>query len=407
MFQFNLIFTHQGTRRILMKAVCWNGKHDVRVENVPDPKILNSRDAIIKITTTAICGSDLHLYNGYIPSMQAGDILGHEFMGEVVETGKDVGNLKKGDRVVVPFTIACGNCFFCQRDFWSLCDNSNPNPEGQETLYGFSGSGLFGYSHMMGGFAGGQAEFVRVPFADVGPLKVPDSLEDEQVLFLSDIFPTGYMAAENCSIQPGDTVAVWGAGPVGQFAIKSAFMLGAETVVVIDHYKDRLALALQENKNLRTINFDDEDVFEQLKDMTGGRGPDSCIDSVGLEAHGTTPDAILDRVKASMMLATDRPHALRQAIHCCRKGGTVSIPGVYGGFLDKLNFGAAFNKGLTLKMGQTNMHKYMPKLLKHIEDGDIDPRFVISHRLQLDEAPNAYKQFNEQKDDWRKIVLKP
>ncbi|MEJ7861734.1 MAG: zinc-dependent alcohol dehydrogenase [Pyrinomonadaceae bacterium] len=390
-----------------MKAVCWNGKHDVRVENVPDPKILNSRDAIIKITTTAICGSDLHLYNGYIPSMQAGDILGHEFMGEVVETGKDVGNLKKGDRVVVPFTIACGNCFFCQRDFWSLCDNSNPNPEGQETLYGFSGSGLFGFSHMMGGFAGGQAEFVRVPFADVGPLKVPDSLEDEQVLFLSDIFPTGYMAAENCSIQPGDTVAVWGAGPVGQFAIKSAFMLGAETVVVIDHYKDRLALALQENKNLRTINFDDEDVFEQLKDMTGGRGPDSCIDSVGLEAHGTTPDAILDRVKASMMLATDRPHALRQAIHCCRKGGTVSIPGVYGGFLDKLNFGAAFNKGLTLKMGQTNMHKYMPKLLKHIEDGDIDPRFVISHRLQLDEAPNAYKQFNEQKDDWRKIVLKP
>ena len=390
-----------------MKAVCWNGKHDVRVENVPDPKILNSRDAIIKITTTAICGSDLHLYNGYIPSMQAGDILGHEFMGEVVETGKDINNLKKGDRVVVPFTIACGNCFFCQRDFWSLCDNSNPNPEGQETLYGFSGSGLFGYSHMMGGFAGGQAEFVRVPFADVGPLKVPDSLEDEQVLFLSDIFPTGYMAAENCSIQPGDTVAVWGAGPVGQFAIKSAFMLGAETVVVIDHYKDRLALALQENKNLRTINFDDEDVFEQLKDMTGGRGPDSCIDSVGLEAHGTTPDAILDRVKASMMLATDRPHALRQAIHCCRKGGTVSIPGVYGGFLDKLNFGAAFNKGLTLKMGQTNMHKYMPKLLKHIEDGDIDPRFVISHRLQLDEAPNAYKQFNEQKDDWRKIVLKP
>jgi len=390
-----------------MKAVCWNGKHDVRVETVPDPKILNSRDAIIKITTTAICGSDLHLYNGYIPTMQAGDILGHEFMGEVVETGKDVNNLKKGDRVVVPFTIACGNCFFCQRDFWSLCDNSNPNPEGQETLYGFSGSGLFGYSHMMGGFAGGQAEFVRVPFADVGPLKVPDSLDDEQVLFLSDIFPTGYMAAENCNIQPGDTVAVWGAGPVGQFAIKSAFMFGAETVVVIDHYKDRLALALQENKNLRAINFDDEDVFEQLKDMTGGRGPDSCIDSVGLEAHGTSPDAILDWVKASVMLATDRPHALRQAIHCCRKGGTVSIPGVYGGLLDKFNFGAAFNKGLTLKMGQTNMHKYMPKLLKHIEDGDIDPRFVISHRLRLADAPDAYKQFNEQKDDWRKVVLKP
>ena len=390
-----------------MKAVCWNGKQDVRVENVPDPKILNSRDAIIKITTTAICGSDLHLYNGYIPSMMAGDILGHEFMGEVVETGSDVNNLKKGERVVVPFTIACGNCFFCQRELWSVCDNSNPNPEAQETLYGFSGSGLFGFSHMMGGFAGGQAEYVRVPFADVGPLKVPDSLEDEQVLFLSDIFPTGYMAAENCDIKAGDTVAIWGAGPVGQYAVKSAFMLGAEKVVLIDHFKERLELAQQENENLRTINFDDEDVFEQLKDMTGGRGPDSCIDCVGLEAHGTSPDAILDRVKAAVFLATDRPHALRQAIFVCRKGGTVSIPGVYGGFLDKFPLGAAFNKGLTLKMGQTNMHKYMPRLLSHIENGDIDPSFVISHRLKLSEAPMGYENFNNLKNDWRKIVLKP
>ncbi|MDQ3711601.1 MAG: glutathione-dependent formaldehyde dehydrogenase [Acidobacteriota bacterium] len=390
-----------------MKAVCWNGKQDVRVETVPDPKILSQRDAIIKITSTAICGSDLHLYNGYIPSMQAGDILGHEFMGEVVELGSEVKNLKIGDKVVVPFTIACGSCFFCQHELWSVCDNSNPKPEAQETVYGFAGSGLFGFSHMMGGFAGGQAEYVRVPFADVGPLKVPNSIEDEKVLFLSDIFPTGYMAAENCNIQAGDTVAIWGAGPVGQFAVKSAFMLGAEKVVLIDHFKERLELAKQENANLRTINFDDEDVFEQLKDMTGGRGPDSCIDCVGLEAHGTSPDAILDRVKAAVFLATDRPHALRQAIFVCRKGGTVSIPGVYGGFLDKFPLGAAFNKGLTLKMGQTNMHKYMPRLLAKIENGDIDPSFVISHRLKLSEAPMGYEQFNNEKNGWRKIVLKP
>lgn len=390
-----------------MKAVCWYGKHDVRVETVPDPSILNSRDAIIKITTTAICGSDLHLYNGYIPTMEAGDILGHEFMGEVVETGSSVTNLKKGDKVVVPFTIACGNCFYCKKDLWSACDNSNPKPEASETLYGFAGSGLFGYSHMMGGFAGGQAEYVRVPFADVGPIKVPNSIEDEKVLFLSDIFPTGYQAAENCNIQEGDTVAIWGAGPVGQFAIKSAFMLGAEKVVVIDHYSDRLDLARAENENVETINFDDKEVYDKLLDLTGGRGPDSCIDAVGLESHGTSVDSLLDYAKAAVFLATDRPHALRQAIYCCRKGGTISIPGVYGGFLDKFPMGAAFGKGLTFKMGQTNMHKYLRPLLDSIEEGKIDPSFVISHKLKLSEAPMAYDKFNEEKDTWRKVVLKP
>jgi threonine dehydrogenase-like Zn-dependent dehydrogenase len=376
--------------------------------DVPDPEIMNERDAIIKITMTAICGSDLHLYNGYIPTMEAGDILGHEFMGEVVEVGKEIKNLKKGDRVVIPFTIACGNCFFCKRDLWSCCDNSNPTPETAEMLYGFSASGLFGYSHMMGGFAGGQAEYVRVPFADVGPIKIPDSLSDEQVVFLSDIFPTGYQAAENCDIKEGDTVAVWGAGPVGQFAIKSALMLGAEKVVAIDHYEDRLDLAKEgTDGKVTTINFDDTEVYDKLKDLTGGRGPDACIDAVGLEAHGTSPDALIDYAEAAVYLTTDRPHALRQAIHCCRKGGTVSIPGVYGGLLNHFNFGAAFGKGLTFKMGQTNMHKYLKPLLKKIEDNEIDPTFVISHRMKLSEAPEAYKQFNTNKNDWRKIVLTP
>jgi threonine dehydrogenase-like Zn-dependent dehydrogenase len=390
-----------------MKAVCWYGKHDVRVMDVPDPTVLNSRDAIIKVTTTAICGSDLHLYNGYIPTMEAGDIIGHEFMGEVVELGSGVTNLKIGDRVVVPFTIACGSCFFCKREIWSACDNSNPKPEIAEELYGYAGSGLFGYTHMMGGFAGGQAEYVRVPFADVGPMKIPDHLEDEQVLFLSDIFPTGFMAAENCGIKEGDTIAIWGAGPVGQFAVKSAYMLHAEKVVLIDHYPDRLGLAARENKGLVTLNFDDVEVYDKLKELTGGRGPDSCIDAVGLEAHGTSPDAIYDRVKTALFMATDRAHALRQAIYCCRKGGTVSVPGVYGGFLDKFNFGAAFGKGLTFKMGQTNMHSYMPRLLAAIEEGNMDPRFVISHRLSLDEAPEAYDKFNTEKNEWRKVVLKP
>lgn len=389
-----------------MKALCWYGKYDVRVLDVPDPKILNPRDAIIKTTATAICGSDLHLYDGYIPTMEKGDILGHEFMGEVVEVGREVKNLSVGDRVVVPFTISCGRCFFCQKELWSLCDNSNPNAKVAETLYGFTPSGLFGYSHMMGGYAGGQAEYVRVPFADVGPIKIPPALADEQVLFLSDIFPTGYMAAENCNIQPGDTVAVWGCGPVGQFAIKSAYLLGAERVIAIDQIPERLRMAREQGK-AETLNFAEVDVFEQLKEMTGGLGPDACIDAVGLEAHGTSPDAIYDRVKAAMYLATDRAHALRQAINACRKGGTVSIPGVYGGFLDKFNLGAAFNKGLTLKMGQTHMQRYLKPLLKRIEQGEIDLSFIITHRLRLQDAAQGYDVFSNDKNACIKVVLKP
>ena len=389
-----------------MKALCWYGKNDVRVETVPDPKILNPRDAIIRITRTAICGSDLHLYDGYIPTMEKGDILGHEFMGEVVETGGEVKNLRPGDRVVVPFPIACGNCFFCQRELWSLCDNSNPNAWMIEKLYGYSASGLFGYSHMLGGYAGGQAEYARVPFADIGPIKISDHLSDEQVLFLSDIFPTGYMAAENCNIQKGDTVAVWGCGPVGQFTIKSAYLLGAERVIAIDHVPERLRMA-EELGHAETINFDDEDVFDKLKEMTGGLGPDACVDAVGLEAHGTSFDALLDRTKAAMFLATDRPHVLRQAIHACRKGGTVSVPGVYGGFLDKIPFGAAMNKGLTFKTGQTHVHRYLRPLLERIERGEIDPSFVITHRLRLEDAPHGYEIFKHKQDNCIKIVLKP
>lgn len=389
-----------------MKALCWYGKTDVRVETVPDPKILNPRDAIIRVTRTAICGSDLHLYDGYIPTMEKGDILGHEFMGEVVEVGSENKRLKVGDRVVVPFTIACGHCFFCQRELWSLCDNSNPKAWMAEKLYGFSPSGLFGYSHMMGGYAGGQAEYARVPFADVGPVKIPDELDDEQVLFLSDIFPTGYMAAENCNIQPGDTIAIWGCGPVGQFAIKSAYLLGAERIIAIDSVPERLQMARDEGK-AETLDFNDEDIFEKLKEKTGGRGPDACIDAVGLEAHGASPDALYDRVKAAMFLATDRPHALRQAINACRKGGTVSIPGVYGGLLDKIPFGAAFSKGLTLKMGQTHVHKYLRPLLEHVRKGEIDPSFIITHRMALTDAPAGYELFKHKEDNCIKIVLTP
>jgi threonine dehydrogenase-like Zn-dependent dehydrogenase len=390
-----------------MKALCWYGKNDVRVETVPDPQILNPRDAIIKLTTTAICGSDLHLYDGYIPTLQKGDILGHENMGEVVEVGKEVKKLKKDDRVVVPFTISCGQCFFCKKELWSLCDNSNPNAQVAETFYGYSPSGLFGYSHMLGGYAGGQAEYLRVPFADVGPLKIPDGIPDEKVVFLSDIFPTGYMAAENCNIEKGDTVAVWGCGPVGQFAIKSAYMLGAERVIAIDHVPERLHMA-QEQGKAETLDFLDEDIPDKLKEMTGGRGPDSCIDAVGMEAHTTgSIDAMYDAAKAAMFLGTDRPHALRQAIYACRKGGTVSIPGVYGGLLDKIPFGAVVNKALTLKSGQTHMHKYMGPLLKRIQNDEIDPAFVITHRLPLEEAPHGYEIFKHKQDKCIKIVLKP
>jgi threonine dehydrogenase-like Zn-dependent dehydrogenase len=389
-----------------MRAVCWYGKNDVRTEIVPDPQILNPHDAIVKITSTAICGSDLHLYNGYIPTMQQGDVLGHEFMGEVVETGREVTQVQRGDRVVVPFTIACGHCFFCQRELWSLCDNSNPNAWMAEKLYGASPSGLFGYSHMLGGYAGGQAEYARVPFANVGPLKIPDSLSDEQVLFLSDIFPTGYMAADNCHIQPGDLVAVWGCGPVGQFAIKSAYLLGAERVIAIDRVRERLHMA-QEHGGAQILNYDEVDVLEALKELTGGRGPDACIDAVGLEAHGTSVGALYDRAKTAMYLATDRPHVLRQAIQACRKGGTVSIPGVYGGFLDKVPFGAAFAKGLTFTMGQTHVHRYLRPLLARIERGDINPAFVITHRFSLEEAPQGYEMFRHKDKSCIKIVLKP
>jgi threonine dehydrogenase-like Zn-dependent dehydrogenase len=388
-----------------MKALVWHATNDVRVERVPDPEILNPRDAIVKITSSAICGSDLHLLDGYIPTMQAGDILGHEFMGEVMEVGKGNAKLKVGDRVVVPFTIACGRCFFCERQLWSCCDNSNPNAWMAEKLYGYATSGLFGYSHLTGGYAGGQAEYARVPFADVGPLKVPEGLTDEQVLFLSDIFPTGYMAAENCDIQPGDVIAVWGCGPVGQMAIRSAFLLGAARVIAVDSVPERLRMATEAGAEI--INFDDEDVFEKLRASTGGRGPDACIDAVGLEAHGATLDAYLDKAKAAAFLATDRPNALRQAIHCCRKGGIVSIPGVYGGFLDKIPFGAAFQKGLTFRMGQTPMMKYMKPLLNRIERGEIDPSFVITHRFSIDDAAKAYYLFRDHKDECIKVVLKP
>jgi len=389
-----------------MKANCWYGKEDVRVMDVPDPKILNPRDAIVKITSSAICGSDLHLYDGYIPSMMAGDILGHEFMGEVVETGSFVRNLKVGDRVVVPFTIACGSCFSCERQLWSLCENSNPNAWMAEKLWGHSPSGLFGYSHLVGGYAGGQAQYARVPFADVGPLKIPDGLEDEQVLFLSDILPTGYMAAEQCNIQPGDTVAVWGCGPVGLFAIQSAYLLGAERVIGIDRVPERLRLA-REKLNAITIDYEEANVYDSLMDLTAGRGPDSCIDAVGMEAHMPGLLYAYDRVKQALMMETGRPIALREAIMACRNGGTVSIPGVYGGLLDKMPIGAVMNRSLTIRTGQTHMHRYMRPLLERIQKGEIDPTFLITHRLPLEEAPNAYRTFRDKQDECIKVVLKP
>ena len=389
-----------------MKAVCWHGAQDVRVETVPDPKIINPRDAVIKVTSTAICGSDLHLYEGNIPTMESGDILGHEFMGEVVEVGKEIKNLKKGDRVVVPFTIACGGCFFCNKDLWSLCDNSNPNAWMAEKFYGHSPSGIYGYSHLLGGYAGGQAEYVRIPYADSGPIKVPDGLEDDKVLFLTDIFPTGYMAAENADIEPGDTVAVWGCGPVGQFAIRSAYMLGAARVIAIDRFPERLQMAKEQGK-AEVINYEEVDAGEALKEMTGGRGPDRCIDAVGMEAHGTDMMNVYDEVKQGLKLETGKPTVLRQAIVACRKGGTVSVPGVYGGFVDKVPLGAIVNKGLTLRSGQTHVQKYLQPLLDRIQQGEIDPSYVISHRMSIDDAPKGYKMFRNKEDNCTKVVLKP
>lgn len=391
-----------------MKAVCWMGKHDMQVHTVPDPMIINPQDAIIKITRTAICGSDLHLYDGYIPSMESGDIMGHEFMGIVEEVGPEVKKLKRGDRVVVPFTIACGNCLFCQKDLWSLCDNTNPNAHIAETMYGYSGSSLFGYSHIYGGYAGGQAQYARVPFADVGPIKIENDLPDEKVLFLSDIYPTGYQGAENANILPGDTVAVWGCGPVGLFAIASAYMLGAAKVIAIDRFPDRLALA-RDYCGATTIDYSEDEVtvVEALRDLTGGIGPDGCIDAVGLEAHSSTTVGLYDKVKQALMLETDRPFVLRQAIQAVRKGGSLSIPGVYGGVIDKVNFGAAFGKGVTMKMGQTNMHKYLAPLLKRVEKGEIDPSFLITHRIGIEEAPAMYKTFRDKQDGCIKVVIDP
>ena len=389
-----------------MKAITWHGKGDMRCDTVPDPEIENGRDAIIKVTACAICGSDLHLMNGVIPSMESGDIVGHECMGEVVEVGRDNKKLKVGDRVVVPFTIACGECFFCQKGFFSGCERSNPNKKMAEKLWGHSPAGLFGYSHLLGGYAGGQAEYVRVPFADCGPIKIPDGLTDEQVLFLSDIFPTGYMGADFCNLRGGETVAVWGCGPVGQMAIRSAFLLGAERVIAIDTVAERLAMA--KAAGAHTLDFKEVDVYEAIQELTHGRGADACIDAVGTEADATASfDSIIDRVKTATFMGTDRPHVLRQAIHCCRNFGTVSIIGVYGGFLDKIPFGSAINRGLTFRMAQTPVQHYLPKLLALIQDGKIDPSFVITHTAGLEDGPDLYKTFRDKKDGCIKVVLKP
>jgi threonine dehydrogenase-like Zn-dependent dehydrogenase len=389
-----------------MRATCWHGKKDMRVERVPDPKILNRRDAIIRVTSTAICGSDLHLYNGFMPTLKRGDILGHEFMGEVVEVGPDVQNLAVGDRVVVPFPIACGNCGPCNAGAFSLCENSNPNAWMAEKLMGHSPSGIFGYTHMLGGFAGGQAEYVRVPFADVGPLKVPEGMPDEQVLFLSDIFPTGYMGAEMCDIRGGETIAVWGCGPVGLFAIASASMLGAERIVAIDRFPARLAKAEQAGAT-DTINYEEENVYDSLMAMTGGIGPDACIDAVGSESHTPGPLYAVDRVKQALMIESDRPFALRQAIRCCRNGGTISVVGVYGGLIDMFPMGSFMNRSLTMRAGQCHVHRYMRPLLERIQRGEIDPSFVISHRMTLDQAAQGYELFNDKEDNCTKIVLTP
>lgn len=391
-----------------MKAVCWMGTHKIAVENVPDPKILNPRDAIVRITSTAICGSDLHLYDGYIPTMEQGDILGHEFMGEVVEVGSKVDRerLKTGDRVVVPFIIACGNCFFCQHQLWSLCDNTNPNAWLAEKMMGYTPSGLFGYTHMMGGYAGGQAQYARVPCADVGPLKIPSGIPDEKVLFLSDIFPTGYMAAVNCDIQKGDTIAIWGCGPVAQFAIRSAFMIGAERVIAIDCIPERLELARKGGAEV--IDFTQIDsIIETLRDMTGGRGPDACMDAVGLEATGHSLFFLIDRAKQTLRINMDRPEVFRQCILACRKGGTVSVPGVYASFADNIPIGALMNKALNIKTGQTHTMRYMRPLFERIERGEIDPSFVISHHVPIDRAPDMYRIFRDKLNHCTKVVLDP
>lgn len=389
-----------------MRAVTWQGRHDIRVETVPDPEILNPRDAIIEVTSTAICGSDLHLYDGVIPGMRPGDIVGHEFMGRVVETGPD-STLTKGQRVVVPFTISCGKCFFCEKKLYSACDNSNPveTQDASELLYGHAMAGLFGYSHLTGGYPGGQAEYVRVPFSDVGPIVIPDGLDDDQVLFLSDILPTGWMAAENAGIEEGDTVAVWGCGPVGLFAVQSALRRGAGKVIAIDEYPNRLALA--RGLGAEVIDFKRTHVLDALMEMSGGHGPDAVIDAVGMESHGFAPDTILDNVKQRIGVGADSAHALREAISAVRKGGRISVPGVYGGMLDKFPLGAMMEKGVQIRTGQTHVQRYSQDLLRRIGEGEIDTTFLISHRLPLEEAARGYENFRYNQDAWTKVVLKP
>jgi threonine dehydrogenase-like Zn-dependent dehydrogenase len=390
-----------------MRALTWHGRGDIRCETVPDPTLVDPTDAIVRITSTAICGSDLHLYDGFNPFMEAGDILGHEPMGIVEEVGSAVRRLRKGDRVVVPFTISCGACWFCQHTLYSLCDTSNRNADLARKTLGHTTAGLLGYSHLTGGFAGGQAEYLRVPFADVGPLRIESDLPDEQVLFLSDVFPTGWMAAENAEIQPGDTVAVWGCGPVGQFTIQSAWMMGAGRVIAIDRVPERLAMAAQHGR-AETIDFSETGVYDRLMEMTGGRGPDRCVDAVGAEAHATgSIDAVYDKAKTMLMQETDRPHVLREAIMCCRPGGTISVPGVYLGVGDKIPLGSFMNKGLTMKTGQTHMPRYMEQLFERIRKGEIDPSFVVTHRVPLDQGPEMYRLFRDKEDGCIKVVLKP
>ncbi|HEY4115661.1 MAG TPA: zinc-dependent alcohol dehydrogenase [Rhizomicrobium sp.] len=389
-----------------MKALVWHGRADVRCESVPDPIIEDPRDAIVKVSSTAICGSDLHLYDGYIPAMESGDILGHEFMGEVVEVGSGNKKLKVGDRIVVPFTICCGECFFCKKGLWSVCERTNRDSETAAKMFGHTTAGLFGYSHLTGHYAGGQAQYVRVPYADVAPANVPGNLPDDQLLFLTDIFPTGYMAAENAGIEPGDTVAVWGCGPVGQFCIKSALMFEPAQVIAIDRVPERLELARK--SGAETINFENEDVYDRLNQFTNGRGPDRCIDAVGMEAHRhDSGGAVLDSTEAAIGLATDRIQALRDAIRNCRAGGTISLAGVYGGYLNHVPLGAAFQKGITFRMGQTHVPNYLQKLLHKIEEAEIDPSFVITHRLPLEEGPQAYKTFRNKEGGCIKVVMHP
>jgi threonine dehydrogenase-like Zn-dependent dehydrogenase len=389
-----------------MKALCWHGKKDIRCDTVPDPVIEEPRDAIIKVTSCAICGSDLHLFDGFMPGMEHGDILGHEFMGEVVEVGSGNRKLKVGDRVVVPFTIVCGECDQCRRGNWSVCERTNRNKDIADKLFGHTTAGLFGYTHLTGGYAGGQAEYVRVPFADVGPVKIEDGLSDDQVLFLGDIFPTGWQAAVQCDIQSTDTVAIWGAGPVGQFAARSALLLGARQVIMIDRLPERLAMA--EAGGAIPINFDEESVLERLGELTAGKGPEKCIDAVGMEAHATrSVDSMYDRAKQSMMLETDRPHVLREMIYVCRPAGTLSIPGVYGGLVDKLPFGALMNKGLTIRTGQTHVNRWTEGLLRLIQEGLIDPSFVVTHTVGLEDGPEMYRTFRDKEDGCVKVVMKP